>query len=117
MNELRSLQHYATILNCGRSSLTRRSNGLRIRLGILDRRAYSWIESSHGSTRSFSSHRREASMASAAPHDPPFRADHVGSLLRPLELLKARADRAAGRLSAEQLRRFEDEAIREVVAF
>jgi len=37
-------------------------------------------------------------MASDAPHDPPFRADHVGSLLRPPELLKARADRAAGRV-------------------
>jgi 5-methyltetrahydropteroyltriglutamate--homocysteine methyltransferase len=56
-------------------------------------------------------------MASAAPHDPPFRADHVGSLLRPPELLKARAVRAAGKISAEDLRRFEDAAIREVVAF
>jgi len=29
---------------------------------------------------------------------PPFRADHVGSLLRPPELLKAREDHAAGRI-------------------
>jgi 5-methyltetrahydropteroyltriglutamate--homocysteine methyltransferase len=56
-------------------------------------------------------------MATAAPHDPPFRADHVGSLLRPPELLKARGDRAAGRISADDLRRFEDAAIRDVVAF
>ncbi len=46
---------------------------------------------------------------------PPFRADHVGSLLRPAPLLRAREDRAAGRITAEQLREVEDEAIREVV--
>lgn len=46
---------------------------------------------------------------------PPFRADHVGSLLRPASLLKARADHAAGRLGAEQLRRIEDEAVAQVV--
>ena len=60
---------------------------------------------------------QEASMASDAPHDPPFRADHVGSLLRPAELLKARADRAAGKISVEELRAIEDASIREVVAF
>src|SRR5580658_11158426 len=46
---------------------------------------------------------------------PPFRADHVGSLLRPPELLRARDDFAAGRLGAEELREIEDAAIREVV--
>jgi 5-methyltetrahydropteroyltriglutamate--homocysteine methyltransferase len=46
---------------------------------------------------------------------PPFRADHVGSLLRPARLLQAREDRAAGRISAEELRAVEDEAIRDVV--
>ena len=46
---------------------------------------------------------------------PPFRADHVGSLLRPPELLRAREDFAAGRVSAEDLRATEDAAIREVV--
>ena len=56
-------------------------------------------------------------MATAAPHNPPFRADHVGSLLRPPELLKARAERASGKISAEELRSFEDAAIRKVVAF
>jgi 5-methyltetrahydropteroyltriglutamate--homocysteine methyltransferase len=47
---------------------------------------------------------------------PPFRADHVGSLLRPSKLLTARADHAAGRTTAEQLKAAEDEAIAEVVA-
>jgi 5-methyltetrahydropteroyltriglutamate--homocysteine methyltransferase len=46
---------------------------------------------------------------------PPFRADHVGSLLRPPELLKARADHEAGRLSAAELRAAEDRAIRAAV--
>lgn len=46
---------------------------------------------------------------------PPFRADHVGSLLRPRDLLQARDDFAAGRIDAAELRRLEDEAIREVV--
>ncbi len=35
---------------------------------------------------------------------PPFRADHVGSLLRPARLLQAREDFAAGRISAAALR-------------
>jgi 5-methyltetrahydropteroyltriglutamate--homocysteine methyltransferase len=47
---------------------------------------------------------------------PPFRADHVGSLLRPAELHAARADLAAGRITAEELRAVEDEAIRDAVA-
>jgi 5-methyltetrahydropteroyltriglutamate--homocysteine methyltransferase len=42
---------------------------------------------------------------------PPFRADHVGSLLRPPELLAARDDFVAGRITAEQLRTVEDAAI------
>jgi 5-methyltetrahydropteroyltriglutamate--homocysteine methyltransferase len=46
---------------------------------------------------------------------PPFRADHVGSLLRPPRLLEARAAHAEGRLPAEELRAVEDDAIREVV--
>src|SRR6266849_6163955 len=46
---------------------------------------------------------------------PPFRADHVGSLLRPPELLRARAEREQGRISAQELRAVEDEAIRELV--
>src|SRR5215470_8935245 len=46
---------------------------------------------------------------------PPFRADHVGSLLRPPELLRARDDLATKRIDADQLRIAEDAAIREVV--
>ena len=46
---------------------------------------------------------------------PPFRADHVGSLLRPAKLLQAREARASNAISAEQLRAIEDEAIRESV--
>jgi 5-methyltetrahydropteroyltriglutamate--homocysteine methyltransferase len=47
---------------------------------------------------------------------PPFRADHVGSLLRPVPLREARAARAAGTLSPEALRAIEDQHIREVIA-
>src|SRR5215470_1566913 len=57
-----------------------------------------------------------SAMPSSAPHDPPFRAEHVGSLLRPPKLLKARAEHEAGRLSAAELRRLEDDLIRKVVA-
>ncbi|MBO0705309.1 MAG: 5-methyltetrahydropteroyltriglutamate--homocysteine S-methyltransferase [Candidatus Dormibacteraeota bacterium] len=46
---------------------------------------------------------------------PPFRADHVGSLLRPRQLRKAREDHAAGRIDDHELRAAEDDAIREVV--
>ena len=46
---------------------------------------------------------------------PPFRADHVGSLLRPPELLRAREEHAAGRIDRAALRAAEDEAIRSVV--
>jgi 5-methyltetrahydropteroyltriglutamate--homocysteine methyltransferase len=42
---------------------------------------------------------------------PPFRADHVGSLLRPRDLLEARA----GDLPPDELRALEDDAIREVI--
>jgi 5-methyltetrahydropteroyltriglutamate--homocysteine methyltransferase len=47
---------------------------------------------------------------------PPYRADHVGSLLRPPELLEAREAHAAGRIDDAQLRAAEDEAIRDAVA-
>ncbi len=56
-------------------------------------------------------------MADSAPHNPPFRAEHVGSLLRPPELLKARAEQEAGRLPASDLHKLEDGMIREAVAF
>jgi 5-methyltetrahydropteroyltriglutamate--homocysteine methyltransferase len=47
--------------------------------------------------------------------NPPFRADHVGSLLRPPALLAARQRRRDGEVSSEELRRIEDTHIREVV--
>jgi 5-methyltetrahydropteroyltriglutamate--homocysteine methyltransferase len=40
---------------------------------------------------------------------PPFRADHVGSLLRPPRLLRAREDFAAGQITAAELRAVEDQ--------
>jgi 5-methyltetrahydropteroyltriglutamate--homocysteine methyltransferase len=43
--------------------------------------------------------------------NPPFRADHVGSLLRPAELLAARVRHRNGEISASELRATEDEAI------
>jgi 5-methyltetrahydropteroyltriglutamate--homocysteine methyltransferase len=46
---------------------------------------------------------------------PPFRADHVGSLLRPKEVLQAREAFASGEIPAEQLTRVEDAAIREII--
>ena len=47
---------------------------------------------------------------------PPFRADHVGSLLRPPELRAARARRERGEINAEQLKAVEDRAIEAVIA-
>jgi 5-methyltetrahydropteroyltriglutamate--homocysteine methyltransferase len=46
---------------------------------------------------------------------PPFRAEHIGSLIRPPELLRARDEHAAGKLDRAGLRKIEDEAIRGVV--
>src|ERR1700752_1767519 len=47
----------------------------------------------------------------------PFRADHVGSFLRPRYLLDARAQNARGEITREQLRAVEDRAITEIVKF
>jgi len=47
---------------------------------------------------------------------PPFRADHVGSLLRPTELHEARAKAKRGEMSADALRALQDKHIREAVA-
>src|SRR5688572_28513153 len=46
---------------------------------------------------------------------PPFRADHVGSFLRPQYLLEAREKRAKGEIGAAELRNVEDQAIAEIV--
>lgn len=45
----------------------------------------------------------------------PFRADHVGSLVRPPELIEARAAQSRGELSREALQEVQHAAIREVV--
>ncbi len=45
----------------------------------------------------------------------PFRADHVGSLLRPAELYEAREAKKQGRISSDDLTRAEDKAIRDVI--
>jgi 5-methyltetrahydropteroyltriglutamate--homocysteine methyltransferase len=47
---------------------------------------------------------------------PPYRADHVGSLLRPQALREARAQHAAGAISAEELHAIEDRAIETAIA-
>src|SRR5436190_3857285 len=47
---------------------------------------------------------------------PPFRADHVGSLLRPAELHEARAKARRGEMGAEALRALQDRHIRDAVA-
>ena len=48
---------------------------------------------------------------------PPFRADHVGSFLRPKKLLDARERFKSGAITAAALREVEDDAIRDVVRF
>jgi 5-methyltetrahydropteroyltriglutamate--homocysteine methyltransferase len=47
--------------------------------------------------------------------DPPFRADHVGSLLRPHEIREARRRRAAGQIDDAALRAVEDTAIASMI--
>src|SRR5438128_10698543 len=49
------------------------------------------------------------------PSGPPFRADHVGSLLRPPPLLAARAEHEQDWISGDTLRRVEDDCIRQAV--
>jgi 5-methyltetrahydropteroyltriglutamate--homocysteine methyltransferase len=52
----------------------------------------------------------------ATTRTPPFRADQVGSLLRPAHLIEAREKRRKRQIDGDELKRLEDEAIREVVA-
>jgi len=47
---------------------------------------------------------------------PPFRADHVGSLLRPAALKEARAQRERGEIGASELKAVEDREIKAVIA-
>src|SRR3982074_3687838 len=51
-------------------------------------------------------------MADGSAAGPPFRADHVGSLLRPAPLLAARAEHEKGWITAETLRRGAEDCIR-----
>jgi 5-methyltetrahydropteroyltriglutamate--homocysteine methyltransferase len=48
---------------------------------------------------------------------PPFRADHVGSFLRPKEVIDARERLAKGEISKQDLRKVEDASIRDIVKF
>ena len=57
------------------------------------------------------------SQGTVARTKPPFRADHVGSFLRPKFLLDAREQFRTGAIDAAQLRRVEDDAIRRIVRF
>jgi len=50
------------------------------------------------------------------PPGPPFRAEHIGSLIRPPALLRAREQHAQGLIDRAGLRAVEDDAIRQVVA-
>jgi 5-methyltetrahydropteroyltriglutamate--homocysteine methyltransferase len=52
-----------------------------------------------------------------APSKPPFRADHIGSLLRPAKLRFAHERALMGQLSGDALRALEDKYIREAVAW
>jgi 5-methyltetrahydropteroyltriglutamate--homocysteine methyltransferase len=61
-------------------------------------------------------HETATATATRRRTEPPFRADHVGSLLRPDRLLHARAEFEAGRIDGSELRDVEDESIRAIVA-
>jgi 5-methyltetrahydropteroyltriglutamate--homocysteine methyltransferase len=52
----------------------------------------------------------------AASTKPPFKADVVGSMLRPREIFEARAKRESGVISAADLRAVEDRCVRDAVA-
>ena len=48
---------------------------------------------------------------------PPFRVEHIGSFLRPERLIQAARDRKAGRIGDAEVKRLQDECVREVVTF
>ena len=54
-------------------------------------------------------------MASNLHRTPPFRAEHLGSLLRPEELLKTRTDIDNGKAQQQQLTSVEDTAVKDIV--
>ncbi|KAF2216612.1 hypothetical protein CERZMDRAFT_33405 [Cercospora zeae-maydis SCOH1-5] len=53
---------------------------------------------------------------SASPRNPPFRAEHIGSLLRPEELVKKRYAIADGSAKPEELVPVEQQAIKDIVS-
>lgn len=55
-------------------------------------------------------------MAGMQRNAPPYRADHVGSLLRPPAVAEARRAFKAGKMAAQDLREVEDDAIRAAIA-
>ncbi len=54
-------------------------------------------------------------MSSERHQKPPFRAEHLGSLLRPDNLLQKRAEVDARNVDAQQLRKIEDDAVNDIV--
>src|SRR5437867_13260562 len=70
----------------------------------------------HYWTLKYRAHPRRMRSTMSGTATPPFRADHVGSLLRPQELKDARVRAARGEIDRAVLRAVEDKCIREVVA-
>ncbi len=62
-----------------------------------------------------SRNKREESLKSAITHKPPFKAEVVGSLLRPAAIHKARDQQQSGALSSAELCKIEDRCVAEAV--
>lgn len=54
---------------------------------------------------------------SPSKRSPPFRAEHVGSLLRPQELVQKRYDVASGKAQPDELAPLEKKAVADIVKF
>ena len=54
-------------------------------------------------------------MSAVPKLNPPFRAEHIGSLKRPVKLLQKRKELDDGRTTPEELKMVEDEAIRNII--
>lgn len=54
-------------------------------------------------------------MSETLHRNPPFRAEHLGSLLRPKTLLDKRAEVHDGKAKAEELKPIEDDVIKDIV--
>jgi 5-methyltetrahydropteroyltriglutamate--homocysteine methyltransferase len=74
-----------------------------------------WSESKDGADMTASSNTAAVAKQLSKRAKPPFRADHVGSLLRPKHLLEARDKLDKGEITAAELHRIEDDAIRHAV--